>query len=186
MPTAATDPVLVVTLGSLDKLTQDVNYITGVVGQAHLGGMFSMVANGYFQGLDVNQPIGVLVPLVDGVPQPIAVLPTDDVKAILKRFEAQTGGPADELDDGTMVISMGANTVFIRQMGDWAALAPRKDVLDLTPADPTSLFDGMGNRLRHRHPFEATASSAGNSQHAGRPNSSRIRTGDAAARWTGR
>ncbi len=141
----ATDPVLIVTLGSLDKLMQDANYITGVVGQPQLGGLFSMIAGSYFQGLEMDQPIGVLVPLVDGVPQPIAVLPTSDIKSILKRVEAQTGGPADELDDGTMVISMGANTIFIRQKGAWAALAPRKELLNFAPMDPSSLFDGMGN-----------------------------------------
>ena len=143
--TDATEPVLIVTLGSLDKLMQDANYITGVVGQPQLGGLFSMIAGSYSQGLDTNQPIGVLVPLVDGVPQPIAVVPTSDVKSILKKFEQQTGGPADELDDGTMVISVGANTIFIRQIGAWAALAPRKELLDLAPMDPTSLFEGMGN-----------------------------------------
>lgn len=141
----ATEPVLIVTLGSLDKLMQDANYITGVVGQPQLGGLFSMIAGSYFQGLDMNQPVGVLVPLVDGVPQPIAVLPTSDIKSMLKRLEAQTGGPADELDDGTMVISIGANTIFIRQKGAWAALAPRKELLDFAPMDPTSLFEGMGN-----------------------------------------
>ena len=143
--TSDADPVLVVTLASLDKLTQDANYITGVVGQPQLGGFFSLMANSYFQGLDVNQPIGVLVPLVDGVPQPIAVLPTADIKPMLKRLEPQTGGPADVLDDGTMVISIGANTIFIRQNTDWAALAPRQELLAYAPADPTSLFEGMGN-----------------------------------------
>ncbi|WP_149753010.1 hypothetical protein [Rubripirellula obstinata] len=141
----ATDPVLIVTLGSLDKLMQDANYITGAVGQPQLGGLFSMIAGSYAQGMDMNQPIGVLVPLVDGVPQPIAVLPTSDIKSILKRLEAQTGGPADELDDGTMVISIGANTIFIQQKGAWAALAPRKELLEFAPMDPTSLFEGMGN-----------------------------------------
>lgn len=144
-PAADTEPVLVVTLASLDKLTQDANYITGVVGQPQLGGFFSLMANSYFQGLDVNQPIGVLVPLVDGVPQPIAVLPTADIKPMLKRLEPQTNGPADVLDDGTMVISVGANTIFIRQNTDWAALAPRQELLAYAPADPSSLFEGMGN-----------------------------------------
>ncbi len=63
---------------------------------------------------------------------------------MLKRLEAQTG-PADELDDGTLVIALGPNTVYIRQLGEWAAMAPRKDLLDLAPADPTTLFAGLGN-----------------------------------------
>jgi hypothetical protein len=63
---------------------------------------------------------------------------------VLKQLEAQTG-PADELDDGTLVIAVGASTVFIRQLGNWAILAPQRDLLDLAPADPTTVFQGMGN-----------------------------------------
>ena len=140
----ATEPVIVVTLGSVDKLMQDVNYITSVVGQAQAGGMFAMIAGTFTQGVDTTQPIAVIVPLVDGAPQPIALVPTADVKAVLKRLEAQTG-PADELDDGTLVIAVGASTVFIRQTGNWAVLAPKRDLLALAPADPTTLFKGMGN-----------------------------------------
>lgn len=140
----ATEPVVVVTLGSVNKLMQDVNYLTSVVGQPQAGGIFTMMAGTFTQGIDTTQPIAVLVPLVDGMPQPLAIIPTADVKTVLKRLEAQTG-PADELDDGTLVIALGASTVFIQQAGPWAILAPNRDMLRLAPADPTSLFEGMGN-----------------------------------------
>ena len=139
-----TDPVVVVTLGSVNKLMQDVQYLTSVIGQAQAGGMFAMMATTFTQGVDTTQPIGVLVPLVNGAPQPIALVPTADVKTVLKRLEAQTG-PADELDDGTLVIAVGASPVFIRQTGNWAVLAPDRDLLDHAPGNPASLFEGMGN-----------------------------------------
>src|SRR6056297_950891 len=139
-----TDPVVVVTLGSINKLTQDVNYLTGAVGQAQAGGMFNMMAVTFTQGVDTTRPIGVIVPLVDGVPQPIGLIPTSDVKTVLKRLEAQTG-PADELDDGTLVVAFGASTIFIRQADQWAVVAPRRDLLDVAPADPSELFKGLGN-----------------------------------------
>lgn len=140
----ATEPVLVVTLGSVNKLMQDVNYLTSALGQAQAGGMFTMMVGTFTQGVDTTQPIGILVPLVDGAPQPLALVPTPDVKTVLKRLEAQTG-PADELDDGTLVIAVGASTVFIRQVGNWAVLAPNQDLLSLAPANPMALFEGMGN-----------------------------------------
>ncbi|TWU43085.1 hypothetical protein Q31b_21220 [Novipirellula aureliae] len=141
----SSDPVVVVTLGSINKLMQDTNYISGVVGQPQFGGMFQMMAGTFTQGMNMNEPIAVVVPLVDGSPEPIVLLPTSDVKTVLKRLEAQTG-PADELDDGTMVIAVGANTVYIRQVGDWAALARNRDLLDLAPQDPKSVMTGMGNK----------------------------------------
>ncbi|MCG8650600.1 MAG: hypothetical protein MI861_12260, partial [Pirellulales bacterium] len=140
----STEPVVVVTLGSINKLTQDVNYLTQTMGQGQAGGMFAMMAGTFTQGIDPTQPIGVLVSLVNGAPQPIALVPTADVKTVLKRLEAQTG-PADELDDGTLVIAVGASTVFIRQTANWAVLAPQRELLDLAPADPLELFEGMGN-----------------------------------------
>lgn len=140
----ATEPVVVVTLGSVNKLMQDVNYLSSALGQPQAGGMFTMMAGTFTQGIDATQPIGVLVPLVNGAPQPIALVPTSDVKAVLKRLEAQLG-PADELDDGTLVIILGASAVYIRQTGNWAVLAPSEELLNLAPADPTTVFEGMGN-----------------------------------------
>ncbi|MGB7343525.1 MAG: hypothetical protein WBD20_04900 [Pirellulaceae bacterium] len=138
------EPVVVVTLGSISKLMGDVNYLTSLAGQAQAGGMFQMMAGTFTQGIDTSQPIGILVPMVNGMPEPIAVIPTADVKVVLKRLEAQTG-PVDELDDGTLVIAVGANVVYIRQVGNWAVAARSRDVLSMAPADPTVLFNGMGN-----------------------------------------
>lgn len=141
---AATDPVVVLTLGSVSKLMTDVSYMSSVIGQPQAGGIFAMMAGTFTQGVDTTEPIAILVPLVDGMPQPMALIPTADVKTVLKRLEAQTG-PVDELDDGTLVIAVGATTVFIRQMGNWAVLAQNREMLDLAPADPSSIFEGMGN-----------------------------------------
>ncbi|MCO8125313.1 hypothetical protein NHH03_26480 [Stieleria sp. TO1_6] len=137
-------PVLVVTIGSLNKMMQDVNYITGVVGQAHFGGLFSMMAGTYGQGMDMDQPIGVLVPMIGGTPQPIVVLPTSDVRSILKRIEAQTG-PIDQLDDGTLVATINGKTLYIQQNKSVAIAAQDREALKLVPADPQGLFKGMGN-----------------------------------------
>ncbi|WP_246112908.1 hypothetical protein [Allorhodopirellula solitaria] len=140
---AVTDPVVVVTVGSVNQMTQDLNYLTGALGQPQVGGMFAMMAGTFTQGIDTSQPVGVLVPLVDGAPEPIALIPTADVKTVLKRLEDKTG-PADELDDGTLVVAVGANTIFIRQVGNWAVLARNRRVLDQAPADPSSVIAQMG------------------------------------------
>jgi hypothetical protein len=141
---AVTEPVVVLSIGSIDKLMQDINYMSRVLGKEQAGMMFSMMAGGFTQGIDLTQPMAIIVPLVDQTPQPMALVPTADVKTVLKRLEAQTG-PADELDDGTLVIAVGASTVFIRQLGNWAVLARQRDLLDLAPPDPTTIFEGLGN-----------------------------------------
>ncbi|MDB4770967.1 hypothetical protein OAG60_02720, partial [bacterium] len=129
---ASKEPVLVMTLGSVNKLTQDINYVTGVAGQAQAGGMFGLLAGTFTQGLDMTRPIGMVVPMVNGMPQPLALLPTNDIKTVLKRLEAQTG-PYDEEKDGTLRIIVGANVIHIQQKGDWAVMGTAKDVLALAP-----------------------------------------------------
>ncbi len=137
-------PVVIVTIGSLGELMQDVNYIAGAVGQPQAGGIFTMMATQFTQGIDMTKPIGIVVPIVDGAPEPIGMLPTADIRTVLKRVEAQTG-PPDVLDDGTMVMNVGANTVFIRQVGPWAMVARSREVLDAAPADPTAVIAEMGD-----------------------------------------
>ena len=141
----ATEPVLVVTLGSVNKLLQDLDYVTAAVGRPDAGGMVKMMAGMFTQGIDPTQPIGLIVPLVNGSPEPIVMLPTADVKSVLKRLEAQTG-PVDELDDGTLAVIVNGTGIFIRQVGNWAVLARNRDALALAPADPSTLFAGMGNQ----------------------------------------
>ncbi len=141
---ADNEPVLVLTIASMDKLMKDVNYMTGTLGQPQAGGMFQMMAATFTQGIDPTQPIGVLLPMVDGAPEPIAMIPTPDVNTVLDRLKAQIG-PVDKLDDGTLAIAVGVNTIYIRQNGGWAVFARNRDLLAMAPADPTTLFEGMGN-----------------------------------------
>ncbi len=141
---AGNEPVLVVTVASMNKLMQDVNYMTGAMGQPQAGGMFQMMAATFTQGIDATQPIGIFVAMVDGAPEPIAVLPTPDVNTVLDRLKAQIG-PVDKLDDGTLAIAVGVNTIYIQQNDGWAVLGRNRDLLKLAPKDPTVLFKGMGN-----------------------------------------
>lgn len=140
----AAEPVIVAKLGSINQLMQDVNYIATAMDQAQLGGMFSMMAATFTQGIDPAKPIGILVPLVDGMPQPVVMLPTSDIKGVLQRLEAQTG-PADELDDGTLVIAVGANTIYMKQQGDWAVGAGAREHLSAAPLDPTAMLEELGD-----------------------------------------
>lgn len=139
-------PVLVVSLASLNKLMQDVNYITAAFGQPAAGGMFTMMAGGFAQGIDMTRPIGVVVSIVDGAPEPIGMVPTPDAEAILERLEKQGQiGAIDRLDDGTLVIAAGPSLVYIRQAGPWAMVARQKEILELAPANPMTLLEGIGN-----------------------------------------
>jgi hypothetical protein len=137
--------VAVVSIAPLEKLLQDVNYISAALGQEQAGGMVSMMAAGFTQGIDRSRPIGLLVPLVEGLPAPIMALPTENVREFLRRLEQQLG-PADELDDGTLVVAAGPSLVYIRQAGNWAYAAQDQAHLAGLPEDPTTLMQEMHTR----------------------------------------
>ena len=139
----APEPVLVVSLGSMNRLMQNINYISSAVGQPQAGGMFTVMAGAFTQGIDPTLPTGVIVSLINDSLEPIALIPTPDVKTVLKRLEGQAG-PADELDDGTLVLLVGANNVFVRQVGNWAVIARSRELINLAPADPMSVLGEMG------------------------------------------
>lgn len=138
-------PVVVVSITNIDRLIQDVNYVSGAVGQAQTGGIFAMMAGNFTNGLDRTRPLGVAVTMVDGAPAPIVFLPTTDIKRFLKSLEAQLG-PADELDDGTLAVAVQNNILYIRQQGDWAYGAQSQELLKGLPANPLTWLDGMGEK----------------------------------------
>ncbi len=138
------EPVMVVTVASINKLMQDVNYLTGAAGQPGAGGMFQMMAATFTQGIDTTKPIGMMLGMVNDTPAPLVFIPTSDVGTVLDRLKAQIG-PVDKLNDGTLVMSVGPNTMYIQQADDWAVAAQARDHLKMAPADPSLLFEGMGN-----------------------------------------
>ncbi|WP_417737432.1 hypothetical protein [Rosistilla oblonga] len=136
------EPVVVVSLASLDGLLRDVNHLSTISGMPQAGAMLNIYVGAYSQGIDRSQPLGVIVRMIDGVPAPMLFLAISDVKAVLKRLEPQFG-PADSLDDGTMVMQAGPNLVYIRDQGDWAYVANDRAALADLPADPKSLLQDM-------------------------------------------
>lgn len=138
-------PVVVLSITNIDRLIQDVNYVSGAVGQAQTGGIFAMMAGNFTNGLDRTRPLGVAVKMVDGAPAPIVFLPSTDIKRFLKSMEAQLG-PADELDDGTLAVAVQNNILYIRQQGTWAFGAQSQELLKGLPADPLAWLDGMGEK----------------------------------------
>ena len=151
--TDGTKPVLTVGMSSMNELKNDVNYVTGLVGRPEIGGFFGVAAMAYSQGVDQDEPIGVLVSMGSGSPQPIVILPTKNVKQILSRLEAQFQEMEEE-DDGTIAIGVNGMTIYVQQKGDVAVAAQSKDALALVPKDPKPLYadlaekHNMGMRLQ--------------------------------------
>lgn len=140
--TALGEPVVVVSVTSLDRLMKDINYVASAVGQANAGSIFQMMATTYTNGIDKSRPIGVAVFPSDEFPVTTVFVPTKDVKRFLRSLEAQLG-PPDELEDGTLVVAAGQMLLYIRQKGDWAYFAQSDEMFDQLPEDPMPWLAGM-------------------------------------------
>ncbi|WP_164103162.1 hypothetical protein [Candidatus Laterigemmans baculatus] len=140
----AGEPVLVVSIASVDRMIQDVNYVSGAVGQAQGGGIFAMMAANFTNGLDRSRPIGLYLAAPFGERAAVLFLPTSNVKQFLKTLEPQLG-PADEFDDGTLAIAAGTNVLYIRQQGNWAYAAQTREALQGLPNDPLPWLQDMGD-----------------------------------------
>ena len=139
-----TEPVVVVSVAGVGKISDAVTYLSEAVGQPAAGGLFSAMAATFTQGLDPNRPIGLIVPWIDGSPAPIAFIPAADVRQFLKRLEEQLG-PAEEMQDdpNTLAVAAGASLVYIKQAGQWAYIAQDRQFLNQLPANPQTLLAGM-------------------------------------------
>lgn len=140
---AADDSVLTVVVAPLDRVLQNVSYLTTAAGSPEMGGFIGVIAATYTEGLDRTRPVGLIVPVVEGVPSPLLMLPVQDLDVFLKRLEQQLGQP-EELDDGTLVVTVGGNLLYLRETdGGWAVAAQQRPYLDNAPADPMQVLGGM-------------------------------------------
>ncbi|QDT61560.1 hypothetical protein SV7mr_40970 [Stieleria bergensis] len=143
--TDGSKPVLTVGLSSMNELKNDVNYVTGLIGRPEFGGFFGVAAMAYSQGVDQDEPIGVLVSMGSGAPEPIVILPTANVKQILSRLEAQFQEMEEE-EDGTIAIGVNGMTIYVQQKGKVAVAAQSKDALALVPKDPKPLYADLAEK----------------------------------------
>jgi hypothetical protein len=139
---SSADPVIVVSITNMDRLMKNVNYVTTAIEQPQAGGMFQMMSGMYTNGVDRSRPIGIVFPMVDQMPAPLAFIPTDDVEKVLQPLEAMLG-PPDPLEENMWALAAGASLIYVKQQGDWAYMAQSQELLQSLPSDPLPWLDGM-------------------------------------------
>jgi len=131
-------PVMVASIAPINKILNDVFYITEVAGQADAGRMMAMMSAPFTQGLDKARPVGVVV-YTDGESYvPIAFLPVSDFDSVMLLVKEQFGEPQD-LGDGVKLLPTPI-PVFVKSDGKWAFVSNDKDQLTNLPADPEALL----------------------------------------------
>lgn len=139
-----TNPVLIVTISSVDDLLEDVTYLTELAGAPHFGQMAGAMAEGYIQGLDNRRPIAILVQSGGEDVRPLGLLPVKDLDTFLAGLSEQLGKPQDA-GNGVWELA-GPAPIFVKESNDWAYVAQSAEDLDELPHDPLSKLDGLHSK----------------------------------------
>jgi hypothetical protein len=137
--------VAVVSIAPLDKLLQNISYLTRAVGVPEFGGIANMMTRQYTQGLDGSRPAGVMVQMVDNQPLPLAFLPIKDREQFFSAL-AGAGIIPDELGDDLFSFDAGGRSIFVKDAGGWLYISQQEEDLENLPADPSTQLGDLPAR----------------------------------------
>jgi hypothetical protein len=135
-------PVGIVSIAPLDRLLQDTTYLLRAVNVPEVGGLVSLMANQYTQGLDRSQPIGVFVSLDGEMPSATIFMPMTSREQFFGAL-AGMGIEPDDLGGGLFEIDASGQSIFAKQVGGWMHVAQTEQALANVPADPAQLLGAL-------------------------------------------
>lgn len=131
-------PIAIVTLNSVNNLLEDVNFIGSLAGQPRMADQIRPFV-GMMQGLDNDQPIGLVIQS-DGVsPGGAICIPVTDFKMLVGGLQ-MFGVTSEDGPDGTVQINAQGQTLFAKEANGWAFISMMPQMLENLPADPGELF----------------------------------------------
>jgi hypothetical protein len=132
-------PVVMVTLAGYDALKEDINFLGSLAGQPDLASQFEPFILGFTQGLEKNQPLGVLIQS-DGMNFGGAIcLPIKDLATFVGNLKP-FGVTTTDAGNGVTQISANGQTLFGKNEGGWTFLSMMPQMLENMPADPVAAF----------------------------------------------
>ena len=138
---AEIEPVLVVSVASSDRMMKAVQALTATAGAPEFGQLAAMISQPYFRGLDTSRPLGLVVTAEGDELVPFGFLPVTDLQLFLSTFEPQLGKP-EEVESDIWKLS-GRATMYCKQEGTWAFIAPSIDALRYLPKEPEKLLQEL-------------------------------------------
>ncbi len=135
----ATKPIALVSISPLDRLLKDTSYLLKACNVPEIGGLVSIMANQYTQGLDRSKPLGVTITLDGQNPTAVIFMPMTDRGQFFGAL-AGMGIEPDDLGDGLFEIDANGQTIFAKEAGGWMFVAQSEAALSTLPADPSTML----------------------------------------------
>lgn len=140
-------PMAIVAAANYDQLLADIDYLGQFGGQVNAGQQMNnmlllFTQNKGLQGLDKTKSWGAVVQ-TDGFQfVPVVCLPVTDLKSLLElagMFQMATS----DVGDGITEIEIPNQSLYVKQVGNWAFLAQEPELLANTPENPGAMFDAL-------------------------------------------
>lgn len=141
----ANKPIAIVSISPLDRMLQDTSFLLRAANVPEMGGLVTMMANQYSQGIDRSRPLGAAIFLENQNPSALVFLPLVDRSKFFGAL-AGMGIEPDDLGDGLFEIDAGGQTIFAKDSGNWLFIAQTENALETVPTDPAALLGGLHKR----------------------------------------
>ncbi len=138
-------PVAVISVAPLDASLQDTSYLLRACNVPEMGGLVTIMANTYTQGLDRSRPLGATVTLEGDTPSAIIFLPLTQREQFFGAL-AGMGIEPDDLGDGLFEIDANGQTIFAKDTGAWLFIAQTESALAQVPENPAEILGELPNR----------------------------------------
>lgn len=135
-------PVAMLSITNLDRLLGDTTYMLRACNVPEVGGLVSVMANQYTQGLDRTRPLGLSVTMDGETPVPVGFLPVTNRAAFFDSLAA-IGVEPEDLGDGLFEIAAGGNAIFVKDANGWLYISQTEEALDKVPADPSAALGDL-------------------------------------------
>ncbi|MGE0761481.1 MAG: hypothetical protein AB7O38_30990 [Pirellulaceae bacterium] len=133
---APAKPAVVVSLAKADKLLSDIGYLTRAAGAPEFGGLVTLMAGPYLQGIDAQRPAGVLLQFAGPQPTGVAFLPVSNLDAFLQQLE-NASIEVEDAGGGLKRIQV-QRPIYLKHSNGWLFASDAENNLANVPQDPSA------------------------------------------------
>lgn len=137
-------PAVVVSIANVDRLLADIGYLTRAAGAPEVGGLVTLMAGPYIQGVDTKKPAGVYVQFAGPQPTGVAFIPVSNLDQVMQQLE-NNNIEVEDAGDGVQKINA-PRPLYLKEKNGWAFLSDNQANLEKLPADPSQQLGGLDKK----------------------------------------
>ena len=134
-------PAVIVSIAKPDKLLGDIGYLTRAAGTPEFGGLVTLMAGPYLQGIDTKRAAGVYLQFNGPQPTGMAFLPVSNLNQIVQQLE-NNSIEVQDAGGGIKKIQL-QRTIYFAEKSGWLFISDSDSNLKNLPADPTANLGGL-------------------------------------------